>query len=110
MWTVIEPELTIINANLPVIQPFFAAILPKIFGTTRKQTGNTDPKFDRLDEGTYPLTDVENRGRIVNSRSANKSAIESRAKSLDGDSDTRSDPNEYRAKGITVTSEWEVHS
>ena len=58
MWSVLEAELGIINANLPIIRPFIKSILPGLFtasGSRSRATGSDPKRFERLDEGTYPL-------------------------------------------------------
>jgi len=75
LWSTLEPCLGIINANLPMCRPYLATLFPNIFGTTRNRaTSNTDPNkayerskgsrgldssFQRIEEGSYPLTRVD---------------------------------------------------
>lgn len=55
LWTVLEPELAIINANLPMLKRLFAKILPKLFTTSRtrsNKSGSGLNKFEKLkDDG-----------------------------------------------------------
>jgi hypothetical protein len=37
-WTTLEPCLCIINANLPMVRTFLAAVAPTIFGSTKDRT------------------------------------------------------------------------
>ncbi|KAF3761233.1 hypothetical protein M406DRAFT_221390, partial [Cryphonectria parasitica EP155] len=39
LWTVLEPELAIINANLPFMRRFLAQIIPKAFSLSRSSRG-----------------------------------------------------------------------
>lgn len=62
LWTVLEPELAIINANLPLMRRLFAQIAPRLFSFTRsragKRTGTSHPsKFERInDDGVFLKT------------------------------------------------------
>ncbi|KAF2087760.1 hypothetical protein K490DRAFT_65599 [Saccharata proteae CBS 121410] len=113
MWTVLEPELGIINANLPVIRPLLVSLFPRIFGSTRERrsTRNTDPKkFERLDEGAYPLAHMGDKsGAGVSSThevavGKGETGTGSRSEeSIDGGSGTGGDVFDL---GITVTTEW----
>lgn len=38
LWTVLEPELAIINANLPLMRRFFAKIIPKMRSFSRSKS------------------------------------------------------------------------
>jgi hypothetical protein len=37
-WSTLEPCLCIINANLPMVRTFLAAVAPTVFGSTKDQT------------------------------------------------------------------------
>lgn len=53
LWTVLEPELAIINANLPLMRRFFAKIIPKMLSFSRsKSTVQRSKKndFEKLNE------------------------------------------------------------
>lgn len=63
LWTVLEPELAIICANMPVLKPVLSRIFPRLFSTSSRRTyGVSDPQaFERLDEqhgNIYPLNQV----------------------------------------------------
>lgn len=55
MWTVLEPELVIINANLPFIRAVLSRCMPKgltIFSRTPR-TPSKPSKFERLEDGNW---------------------------------------------------------
>ncbi|KAL4806820.1 hypothetical protein BDV18DRAFT_159989 [Aspergillus unguis] len=54
-WTVLEPELAIICANMPLMRPILSRIFPGVFSTRQKTYGASDPQaFERLgDAGGY---------------------------------------------------------
>ncbi|KAJ5949943.1 hypothetical protein N7454_001527 [Penicillium verhagenii] len=48
MWTVIEPELAIICANMPLLETVLSRVAPSLFSTDRKGYGVSDPQtFER---------------------------------------------------------------
>ncbi|KAJ9215666.1 hypothetical protein DTO166G4_2772 [Paecilomyces variotii] len=61
MWTVLEPELAIICANMPVMKPILSRVFPNLFPSSKRRTHRiSGPQvFERLDEhGVYPLDRV----------------------------------------------------
>ncbi|KAJ9283599.1 hypothetical protein DTO027B5_9056 [Paecilomyces variotii] len=61
MWTVLEPELAIICANMPVMKPILSRVFPNLFPSSNRRTyGVPGPQaFERLDEhSVYPLSRV----------------------------------------------------
>ncbi|KAJ5116245.1 hypothetical protein N7456_000593 [Penicillium angulare] len=60
MWTVIEPELAIICANMPLLKPAVARCAPNLFSTGKSRYGVSDPQtFERLQDSQgrniYPM-------------------------------------------------------
>ncbi|KAI9933721.1 hypothetical protein ASPWEDRAFT_167993 [Aspergillus wentii DTO 134E9] len=58
MWTVLEPELAIICANMPLMKVILSRAMPTIFSSQRKYAISDPQAFERLDEhsgGAYPL-------------------------------------------------------
>lgn len=61
LWTVLEPELAIINANLPLMRRFFAKIIPKMLSVSRsKSTVQCSRKndFEKLSENGIVLRTI----------------------------------------------------
>lgn len=61
LWTVLEPELAIINANLPLMRRFFAKIVPKMLSFSRsKSTVERSNKnnFEKLNDNGIPLRTI----------------------------------------------------
>ena len=60
LWTVLEPQLAIVCANMPVLKPILSRMFPRLFGSTnQKSYGVSDPQaFERLDERGYSLGKV----------------------------------------------------
>ncbi|KAL4901979.1 hypothetical protein BDW74DRAFT_186999 [Aspergillus multicolor] len=60
LWTVLEPELAIICANMPILKPILSRMFPRFFSSTRQKSyGVSDPQaFERLDEREYSLGQV----------------------------------------------------
>ncbi|KAL5339806.1 hypothetical protein BJX70DRAFT_139713 [Aspergillus crustosus] len=49
LWTVVEPELAILCANMPILKPVLSRIFPRLFSTNQKSYGVSDPQaFERL--------------------------------------------------------------
>lgn len=62
MWTVIEPELAIICANMPFLKAFLSKIAPGLFSTARTKYGVSGPQsFERLQDPQYKNTHVLSR-------------------------------------------------
>ncbi|KAL1867792.1 hypothetical protein Plec18167_008538 [Paecilomyces lecythidis] len=77
MWTVLEPELAIICANMPVMKPILSRVFPKLFPSSNRRTyGVSDPQaFERLEEhAIYPLNGI-GRGPLRTDVSAGRSAL-----------------------------------
>ncbi|KAJ5175433.1 uncharacterized protein N7482_001310 [Penicillium canariense] len=60
MWTVIEPELAIICANMPLLKAILSRMLPGLFSSAGTKYGVSDPQnFERLQDpqssGVYPM-------------------------------------------------------
>jgi len=60
MWTVIEPELAIICANMPLPQAVLTRIMPSLLGSSRQKYGASDTQtFERIQEqpsaNIYPM-------------------------------------------------------
>jgi hypothetical protein len=59
LWTVLEPELAIICANMPLLKPILSRILPKLFPSSSPKPSyyvSDSQTFERLDErAIYPL-------------------------------------------------------
>lgn len=60
MWTVIEPEIAIVCANMPLLKTILATMAPGLFSTGRGRSryGVSDPQtFERLQESNniYPM-------------------------------------------------------
>ncbi|KAJ6096877.1 hypothetical protein N7486_007623 [Penicillium sp. IBT 16267x] len=60
MWTVIEPELAIICANMPLLKTVLARVAPSLFSTGRKgYSGSGSQTFERLQDSQarniYPM-------------------------------------------------------
>lgn len=64
LWTVLEPELAIICANMPPLKPILSRMFPKLFPSSshNKSYGVSDPyAFERLPEhAIYPLNRMGN--------------------------------------------------
>ncbi|KAG6354943.1 hypothetical protein INS49_004024 [Diaporthe citri] len=61
LWTVLEPELAIINANLPLMRRFFAKIIPKMMSFSRsKSTVERSKKndFEKLSDNGIMLRTI----------------------------------------------------
>ncbi|KAL3470420.1 hypothetical protein BJX99DRAFT_49563 [Aspergillus californicus] len=61
LWTVLEPELAVICANMPILKPVLSRMFPRLFPSTRQKTyAISDPQaFERLGgSGAYSLTRV----------------------------------------------------
>ncbi|KAK7701732.1 hypothetical protein SLS64_010180 [Diaporthe eres] len=61
LWTVLEPELAIINANLPLMRRFFAKIIPKMLSFSRsKSTVERSKKndFEKLSDNGIMLRTI----------------------------------------------------
>lgn len=61
LWTVLEPELAIINANLPLMRRFFAKIIPKMMSFSRsKSTMERSKKndFEKLSDNGILLRTI----------------------------------------------------
>lgn len=61
LWTVLEPELAIINANLPLMRRFFAKIIPKMMSFSRsKSTVERSKKndFEKLNDNGILLRTI----------------------------------------------------
>lgn len=61
LWTVLEPELAIINANLPLMRRFFAKIIPKMLSFSRsKSTVERSNKndFEKLNDNGIMLRTI----------------------------------------------------
>lgn len=61
LWTVLEPELAIINANLPLMRRFFAKIIPKMLSFSRsKSTVERSNKndFEKLNDNGILLRTI----------------------------------------------------
>lgn len=61
LWTVLEPELAIINANLPLMRRFFAKIIPKMLSFSRsKSTVERSKKndFEKLSDSGILLRTI----------------------------------------------------
>lgn len=61
LWTVLEPELAIINANLPLMRRFFAKIIPKMLSFSRsKSTVERSKKndFEKLSDNGILLRTI----------------------------------------------------
>ncbi|KAL1857598.1 hypothetical protein Daus18300_010238 [Diaporthe australafricana] len=61
LWTVLEPELAIINANLPLMRRFFAKIIPKMMSFSRsKSTAERSKKneFSKLSDNGILLRTI----------------------------------------------------
>lgn len=59
LWTVLEPELAIINANLPLMRRLFVKFAPKLFSFTRtkRSMGQSNPsKFEKIEDGMFLQT------------------------------------------------------
>ncbi|PWY88277.1 hypothetical protein BO70DRAFT_259365, partial [Aspergillus heteromorphus CBS 117.55] len=51
MWSVLEPELAVICANMPLLKTFLSRMLPKAFSTQENQYGVSGPQsVDHLQE------------------------------------------------------------
>jgi len=134
LWSTLEPCLGIINANLPMCRPYLATLFPNLFGTTRNRaTSNTDPNkayerskgsrgldssFQRIEEGSYPLTRVDV-GGVKNEISVMDTKLyevpSPPGSTGDGDSREmdmeRSEPHlRSTPSGITIKREWNVDS
>ncbi|KAJ5613820.1 hypothetical protein N7528_007474 [Penicillium herquei] len=64
MWTVIEPELAIICANMPLMKTIIARIAPNLFSTGKARYGVSDPQtFERLQDSQknniYPMNRLD---------------------------------------------------
>jgi hypothetical protein len=64
MWTVIEPELAIICANLPLLKTVLSRMAPGLFSTGRTKYGVSDPQaFERLQDqqssNIYPMNQMD---------------------------------------------------
>ncbi|KAL4926651.1 uncharacterized protein BDV17DRAFT_293229 [Aspergillus undulatus] len=60
LWTVTEPELAILCANMPVLKPVLSRMFPKLFSTHQRTYNLSDPQaFERLGgSGGYSLNRV----------------------------------------------------
>jgi hypothetical protein len=62
LWTVLEPELAIINANLPLMRRCFAKIIPKMLSVSRTRSkvarGKDNNDFEKLSENGIVLRTV----------------------------------------------------
>lgn len=57
MWTVIEPELAIICANMPFLKAVLSKIAPGLFSTARTKYGVSGPQsFEHLQEPQHKNT------------------------------------------------------
>ncbi|KAJ5738593.1 hypothetical protein N7493_001748 [Penicillium malachiteum] len=64
MWTVIEPELAIICANMPLMKTIIARVAPNLFSTGKARYGVSDPQtFERLQDSQrnniYPMNRLD---------------------------------------------------
>ncbi|KAJ5946441.1 hypothetical protein N7454_003280 [Penicillium verhagenii] len=64
MWTVIEPELAIICANMPLLKTILARVAPGLFSTGKTGYGVSDPQtFERLQDSQrnniYPMNRID---------------------------------------------------
>ncbi|KAL3711675.1 hypothetical protein TMatcc_000366 [Talaromyces marneffei ATCC 18224] len=59
MWTVIEPELAIICANMPFQKAVLSKVAPGLFSTARTKYGVSGPQsFERLQDPQYKNTHI----------------------------------------------------
>lgn len=64
MWTIIEPELAIICANMPLLKTVLTRMAPALFSSSRTQYGVSDPQtFERLQDqqssNIYPMNQMD---------------------------------------------------
>jgi hypothetical protein len=61
MWTVTEPDLAIICANMPFLKAVLSKIAPGPFSTARTKYGATGPQsFERLQDPQYKYSAYSN--------------------------------------------------
>ncbi|KAJ0117535.1 integral membrane protein [Diaporthe amygdali] len=121
LWTVLEPELAIINANLPLMRRFFAKIIPKMLSFSRsKSTVQRSKKndFEKLSDNGILLRTIGGgfvpRNNVVvgaenykaSEGSSTTGIIQERSIRVDydniSDEDTGSDHNDRRARVSVV--------
>ncbi|KAL4789422.1 hypothetical protein BDV19DRAFT_397043 [Aspergillus venezuelensis] len=118
LWTVVEPELAILCANMPILKPVLSRMFPKLFSTHQRTYGVSDPQaFERLGEsGGYSLNRV-NRDPTQSNIYAGDYHLQSKyttatTRSLDQESresdQQRLRDHEQEVPGINVTQNFNI--
>lgn len=102
MWTVIEPELAIICANMPLLKTVVSRMAPGLFSSSRTKHGVSDPQtFERLQDqqssNIYPMNKM-GLGAVrthISSKNINESQ-----KDLYGERDGPLDPSEESVEDL----------
>ncbi|PYI11753.1 hypothetical protein BO78DRAFT_413562 [Aspergillus sclerotiicarbonarius CBS 121057] len=84
MWTVLEPELAIICANMPLLKVLLSRMFPKVFSTAGKKYSVSNPQaFEQLHEqgAIYPMNrlDHEPVKTKISTGSSSRMALKKRA-------------------------------
>lgn len=126
MWTIIEPELAIICANMPLLKTILARMMPGLFSTPRKNYGVSDPQtFERLQEQQsgqiYPMNRFDHDAVHTNISTTNSTESQRKLSGQQGDAVVTSkrsaddaDNNElqftkrFSSIGINVTQNFDV--
>ncbi|KAL4922632.1 hypothetical protein BDW62DRAFT_196636 [Aspergillus aurantiobrunneus] len=112
VWTVLEMNLSVIAANLPVLRHVFAAILPRGWmGSSRRDAADSEGHYHRSDAQRYNSSRVEYRMDKLGAASIKASAIKQSFKSKWRDedrSDTTLADNGAPPGGIQVSRDFRV--
>jgi hypothetical protein len=124
MWTVIEPQLAIICANMPILKTILTRMMPGLFSTAHKNYGVSDPQtFERLQEQSgqiYPMNRFDHEAIHTNITTTNsneshenisgkqREVLVTAKRSVDDAEIAKDDERQFSSIGISVTQNFDV--